>query len=320
MNPRISVLGAGAFGTSLAISMSLTGQPVSLWARDPRDMAQRRENLARLPGHSFPDTLSVSNNLAEACRAETLLIAMPMQVLSEFLQKNKTLFQGKTLVTCCKGIDLITGLGPAEIVQKICPEANAAVLSGPGFAVDIARGLPTALTLAVEKNAVQLQAALSTDTLRLYRSSDLTGVALGGALKNVVAIACGLAIGAGLGESARAALLTRGFAEMNRFACHKGAHPETLAGLSGLGDLVLTATSEKSRNYAFGLALGRGDVEAAASGATIEGMSTAKAVSNIAKDNKIDMPVTNMVVAVLNGHLTIEQARDLLLLRPLREE
>ncbi|MCP5039201.1 MAG: NAD(P)-dependent glycerol-3-phosphate dehydrogenase [Rhodobacteraceae bacterium] len=319
MKQSIAVLGAGAFGTSLAISMSRDGNPVSLWARDIRDMAEARENSARLSGFPFPKSLTVTDKLARAAQADILLIATPMQALSDFLTANQSLFQNKTLVTCCKGVDLSTGLGPVEIVRNSCPSACVAVLSGPGFAVDIAKGLPTALTLASD-GGERLQEILSNETLRLYRSSDLTGVALGGALKNIVAMACGLAIGAGLGESARAALLTRGFAEMNRFARHHGAHSETLAGLSGLGDLVLTATSEKSRNYAYGLALGRGDEQAAKPGTTIEGMATAKAVSIIAKKQNIDMPVTDMVVAVLTGHLTIEEAKSRLLSRPLKEE
>lgn len=319
MNNSVAVLGAGAFGTSLAIAISLSGRPVTLWARDIRDMSARRENTARLAGHRFPESLSVSDDLAKTASAGILLIATPMQALSDFLHENAALFKGKTLVTCCKGLDLATGLGPAEIVAQACPEARAAVLSGPGFAVDIARGRPTALTLAA-KDGAELQTVLSGDALRLYRSEDLTGVALGGALKNVIAIACGLAIGAEMGESARAALLTRGFAEMNRFARYRGAFPETLAGLSGLGDLVLTCTSEKSRNFSFGLSLGRGGPGSGASGTTIEGMATAKAVSIIAKTAGIDMPVTNMVVAVLDGSLTIEHAREMLLSRPLKEE
>ena len=319
MTLSVAVLGAGAFGTSLAISLSRDGRPVTLWGRDVGNMQTTRENTKRLPGYTLPESLLVTGDLEKAATADILLLVTPMQTLAGFLADNQALFPGKTLVTCCKGVDLSTGLGPTEIVRNTCPDAHVAVLSGPGFAVDIAQGLPTALTLASDAGE-ELQEALSSETLRLYRSTDLIGVALGGALKNVIAIACGLAIGAGLGESARAALLTRGFSEMNRFARHQGALPETLAGLAGLGDLVLTATSEKSRNYAFGLALGRNEVGADKPGTTIEGMATAIAVSNIAKNAKIEMPVTNMVVAVLNGDLTIEQAKIRLLSRPLKEE
>ncbi|HGG05514.1 MAG TPA: NAD(P)-dependent glycerol-3-phosphate dehydrogenase [Aliiroseovarius sp.] len=319
MNDSVSILGAGAFGTALALSLARSGKPVTLWARDIRSMATERENAARLPGFPFPQSLHVTESIQSATESDILLLAVPMQSLSGFVRENRTLLAGKTLVTCCKGVDLGSGEDAVTIVRNACPSAQIAVLSGPGFAVDIARGLPTALTLASE-NATSLQAILSTETLRLYHSNDLTGVALGGALKNIVAIACGLVIGAGLGESARAALLTRGFVEMNRFAQNRGALPETLSGLSGLGDLVLTATSKKSRNYAFGLALGKGGGASASQNITIEGMATAKAVSNLAKTAGLDMPVTDMVVAVLSGDLTIDQARDQLFSRPLKEE
>ncbi len=315
----VAVIGAGAFGTALAVALARSGQGVTLWARDMRDMAERRENSARLPGIAFPDRLRVTGDMAEV-RAPVVLLATPMQALDGFLATHGAHLDGRALVTCCKGVDLASGLAPTEITARACPTAQVAVLSGPGFAIDIARGLPTALTLAGRGDTRALQEALSTETLRLYRSGDVTGVELGGALKNVIAIAAGLAMGAGLGESARAALLTRGFAEMNRFAVARGARPETLAGLSGLGDLVLTATSEKSRNYAFGLALGAGGGKAPPEGTTVEGMATARAVAGLAAEAGIDMPITEMVVAVLEGKLTLEQARAALLARPLKEE
>ena len=313
----ISVLGAGAFGTALAISLAQSGRAVGLWARDPGDMATARENTRRLPGFAFPDSLTVYENIDEVQTSEIILLAVPMQKLAGFLEENATLFQGKTLVACCKGVDLQTGLGPAEIIQRTCPSATPAILSGPSFAVDIAAGLPTALTLACEDGEA-LQAALSTNNIRVYRSSDLIGVEIGGALKNVVAIACGIAIGAGLGESARAALMTRGYAEMQRYAALKGAQPETLSGLSGFGDLTLTCSSEKSRNYSYGLALGHGDP--LPEGTTVEGRATAKAVSNFAQSAGIEMPIAQMVVAVLDNQLTINEAVDMLLSRPLKEE
>lgn len=317
---RVAVLGAGAFGTALAVALARGGRAVTLWARAPRDMEKRRENTARLPGITFPEALHVTGDLKSACRAGTVLLAVPMQALAGFMDENAALLDGKALVACCKGVDLASGRGPAEIIATACPGARAAVLSGPGFADDIARGLPTALTLASRTGGAALQRALSTDTLRLYRSTDVTGVELGGALKNVIAIAAGLTIGAGLGESARAALITRGFAEMNRYAIARGAAPETLAGLSGLGDLVLTATSAKSRNTAFGLALGRGGAAAPPPGTTVEGLATARAVGASARHAGIEMPVTDMVVAVLDGTMTINQARDALLARPLKQE
>ncbi len=316
---RLAVLGAGAFGTALAINLARAGREVTLWARAPGDMATRRENVGRLPGQRLPDNLQVTGDISVAAQAGILLLAMPMQALGGFVRGHAGVLADKTLVTCCKGVDMATGLGPAETVRQACPTARVAVLSGPGFAVDIAQGLPTALTLACAEDGADLQAALATETLRLYRSRDVTGVELGGALKNVIAIAAGLSMGAGLGESARAALLTRGFAEMNRFAVARGARPETLSGLSGLGDLVLTATSAKSRNYAFGLALGQGGT-APPPGTTVEGMATARAVADLAARAGIDLPITKMVVAVLEGKMTINAARAALLARPLREE
>lgn len=313
----ISVLGAGAFGTALAISLSRDGRSVTLWARDLGNMDQSRENTRRLPGFTFPKSMSVTADLGTAAKADVILLAVPMQSLNTFVQANHDVLNGKTLVACCKGIDLTSGLGPAEIIRRACPDATPAILSGPSFAVDIAAGLPTALTLAVEDGEA-LQKALSTDNIRLYRSNDLVGVEIGGALKNVVAIACGIAIGAGLGESARAALMTRGFAEMQRYALAKGAEPETLAGLSGFGDLTLTCSSSKSRNFAFGLALGQG--APTQSNATVEGKHTAKAVSIQAQRAELEMPIADMIVAVLDNHLTIKEAVDTLLARPLKEE
>lgn len=313
----VSVIGAGAFGTALAISLARDGQEVTLWGRDPGDMKVTRENTRRLPGHRFPETLAVTGDLTLAARAATVLLAVPLQSLATFLAEHAALFPDQTLVSCSKGIDLASGGGSAEIIAEACPGATPAVLSGPSFAVDIAAGLPTALTIAAD-DPEPLQRALTTATIRLYRSTDIIGVELGGALKNVVAIACGVAIGAGLGESARAALMTRGYAEMNRYAQAKGAEADTLAGLSGFGDLALTCTSLKSRNFTFGLALGRG--ETAAQNQTIEGKATAKAVSIQAKKAGLDLPIANMVVALLGGSITVAQAAEMLLARPLKEE
>jgi glycerol-3-phosphate dehydrogenase (NAD(P)+) len=313
----IAIIGAGAFGTALAISLARDGRKVTLWARNIGDMAATRENTRRLPGFPFPESLTVTADLAEAAKAPIILLALPLQQTAAFLEAHEGLFPDQALVCCSKGVDMASGRGPAEIIRAACPGATPAVLSGPSFAVDIAAGLPTALTLAAT-DPEPLQHALTTSNIRLYRSTDMIGVEVGGALKNVVAIACGIAIGAGLGESARAALMTRGYAEMNRFALARGAQAETLAGLSGFGDLALTCTSEKSRNFAYGLALGRG--EAGAEGLTIEGRSTAKAVSNAAKQAGIDMPIANIVVALVSGAITVKEAVEILLSRPLKEE
>ncbi len=313
----ISVLGGGAFGTAYAVSLASDGRVITLWARNPGDMNTRRENTRRLPGVRLPDTLRVTGDFAEAAKADIILLAIPLQKLSAVLAEHAAHLNRQTLVCCSKGIDIATGRGPAEIIAGTCPGTTPAILSGPSFAIDIATGLPTALTLAAA-HPEALQEALTTPNIRLYRSTDIIGVELGGALKNVIAIACGIAIGAGLGESARAALMTRGYAEMSRFARSRGARPETLAGLSGFGDLALTCTSEKSRNYSYGLALGQG--EPGAEGATIEGKSTARAVVRAAGKAGLDMPVAEAVMALVTGTATTQQAVAALLSRPLKEE
>ena len=315
----IAVLGAGAFGTALAISLSGNG-PVTLWGRDVAAMAIARENTKRLPGCAFPKSLSVIDDLAIACQADTILIAVPAQQLREFLKNDAALFKGKTLVACCKGIEIASGKGPVSIIKDIVPDAIAAILTGPSFAADIARGLPTALTLACEDEAAgqSLQERLTTANLRLYRTTDTIGAELGGALKNVIAIACGAAMGAGLGESARAALMTRGFAEMQRLAAYLHADPRTLAGLSGFGDLTLTCTSAQSRNYRLGHTLGQGTTFDAA--ATVEGVATARAVDTLARSANLEMPITCAVAALLDQRLDVASAMHALLTRPLKEE
>ncbi|WP_227269140.1 NAD(P)H-dependent glycerol-3-phosphate dehydrogenase [Roseobacter weihaiensis] len=318
----LGVLGAGAFGTALAITLSQKG-PMTLWARDPaqaHQMARDRTNAARLPGVALPDRLTVTSDLTDLDALDTVLVAVPLQKLRAFLEEARRPLTGKTLVACCKGMELRTGLGPLEIMAEVCPESPRALLTGPSFARDIAQGLPTALTLACtdEDQCIALQQALSNNTLRLYRTGDVIGAALGGALKNVIAIACGAAIGAGLGESARAALMTRGHAEMQRLAAHKGADPTTLFGLSGFGDLVLTATSAQSRNYRFGLSIGTGAAFDPA--ATVEGAATAQAVAAYAKAQGIDLPISSAVAALVEKRLDVEDAMTALLSRSLKEE
>ena len=318
----IAVLGAGAFGTALAIAISKK-HPVTLWARDAdhaRAMQTGRENGRRLPDAPFPNALIVTSDLDLACRTDVLLLAVPMQKLRGFLKANHELFRAKTLVACCKGMEMGTGVGPVAVIQQCCPMATPALLTGPSFAADIARGLPTALTLACADPyiAETLQGLLATPTLRLYRSGDVVGAELGGALKNVIAIACGAVIGAGLGDSARAALMTRGYAEMQRLAQTRGARPETLSGLSGFGDLTLTCSSPLSRNFQLGLALGRRDTFDPS--ITVEGAATAEALAQTAQKDGLDMPITLAVTNLVNRNLTIEEAIAHLLKRPLKEE
>lgn len=318
----VGILGAGAFGTSLAITLARKTN-VILWARDAEhaaDMQTNRVNNLRLPKCGFPDDLSVTSNLKEALALDVILLAIPMQKLAGFLEQNASFLQEKILVGCCKGVDRASGLGPVNLIQSHVPSAKAAILTGPSFALDIARGLPTALTLACADQELckSLQTQISTPSLRIYRTTDTTGAQIGGALKNVMAIACGAAIGAGLGESARAALLTRGFAEMTRFAMYMGAQPRTLSGLSGFGDLTLTCTSLLSRNYQFGLSLGAG--ETFDNQVTVEGAETALAVSELSKEYGLEMPITNCMASVLKKQTTVFTAINELLSRPLKEE
>ncbi|MGH1464079.1 MAG: NAD(P)H-dependent glycerol-3-phosphate dehydrogenase [Cognatishimia sp.] len=317
----VGVMGAGAFGTSLAISLARGGTAVSLWARDTKTVRSIQEtgtNSARLPDIQIPKTVAATNDLTDLS-GDVVLLSVPMQRLREVLRDAKHL-QGKTLVACCKGIELATGLGPVAVISDCIPSANPAILTGPSFANDIAQGLPTALTLACADAAagVALQQQLRAPNLRIYRTTDTIGAELGGALKNVMAIACGASDGAGLGDSARAAVMTRGFAEMNRMALRLGAQPDTLAGLSGFGDLTLTCTSNQSRNYQFGQALGQ---EKPFDGAiTVEGAATARATLEKAKKLEIDMPITESVVALLDQKLKVREAVTQLLARPAKEE
>lgn len=313
----IAILGGGAFGTALAIALSGGDEPVTLWARDPGPLRDSRQS-PRLPGHLLPETVTVQPELAHAAGADILLLAVPMQQLSG-LMAQLPVRPGQALVACCKGIDLTTGQGPTGLIRAAAPDSVGAVLSGPSFAADIAAGLPTALTLGCDQTAAEmLQTRISTLALRIYRSDDPSGVELGGALKNVIAIACGAAIGLGLGDSARAALLTRGFAEIQRAAPHFGARPETLTGLSGLGDLALTCTSDQSRNYRLGLALGRGTPFDPA--LTVEGAATARVLHRIAHGAGLDLPITAAVAGLVSGTLDADAALRSLLSRPLKEE
>ena len=318
----IGVIGAGAFGTALAISLAGNG-PVLLWTRTAghaRAMEANRENAARLPGVALPVGLNVSADFDLVAGEETLLLAVPMQQLRELLTVHADALADATLVACCKGIALTTGQGPVSVISEVLPRARPALLTGPSFAADIARGLPTALTLACADESLgkSLQQSLNTANLRLYRTTDTIGAELGGALKNVMAIACGAVIGAGLGESARAALMTRGYAELLRMGLALGARAETLAGLSGFGDLALTCTSGMSRNYQLGLSIGRQEVFDPS--VTVEGAATARAVAALSDKLGLEMPITQVVVGLIDQSMTITGAMELLLARPLKEE
>lgn len=319
----IAIAGAGAFGTALAISMSQSGNPVTLWGRDAAGMAEMqrlRENRRHLAGAPFPPSLRLTAQLGDLCTGDAILLAIPAQHIGSFAAENAALLADKPLVSCAKGLDLTSLQSPATLLSAACPTSAIAVLTGPSFAADIARGLPTALVLACADTIVArtLQHLLSTPTLRLYRTDDVTGAELGGALKNVIAIAAGIVIGAGLGESARAALMTRGQAEMARLALARRARAETLAGLSGFGDLVLTCTSTQSRNFRHGVALCAG-IEPDP-GKTVEGAATARATTALARKLAVDMPISAMVAAVLDAKVTVKEAAIALLSRPLKQE
>ncbi len=312
----IAILGAGAFGTALAVALS--DRPLHLVARaGAADLIAQTRQSPRLPGVTLRPAVTVTDRIPPG--AEILLLALPAQALRPWLAENASALAGRALVACSKGIDLATREGPSTQLARI-PGAVPAILTGPSFASEIACGLPTALTLACadDTSARRLQHALSAPTLRLYRTTDVTGAELGGALKNVVAIACGAVMGAGLGHSARAALMTRGFAEMRRLATRLGAREDTLAGLSGFGDLVLTCTSDQSRNYRFGQALGQGEPFDPA--ITVEGAPTARAALHLAADLGLDLPVTATVAALARGTTSVADAMQELLTRPLKEE
>lgn len=315
----IVVIGAGAFGTALAVALGREGHAVTLWARDAGHVAamqNSRRNEARLAGVDLPASVHVTSDAGSFAGAKAVLLSLPMQSLRGYLADHAML-NGLPLIACCKGVDLATLQGPTAVIRAACPDSAVAILTGPSFAADIARGLPTALTLAAQ-DGEGLQHLLSTPSLRLYRTTDVIGAELGGALKNVIAIAAGVVIGAGLGDSARAALMTRGYAEMTRLALALGARAETLAGLSGFGDLVLTCTSAQSRNFRYGQAMGAG--AGFDPSITVEGAATAKALAAMAARLNIDMPITAMVAALIDQTITLPQAIAALLSRPLKQE
>jgi glycerol-3-phosphate dehydrogenase (NAD(P)+) len=318
----IGIAGAGAFGTALAIALARTGANVCLWGRNAaqmRTMQDARENAQYLPRARFPDSLQLHSDISALARCDVLLLAVPMQSLGAFLQDNAAIVQGQPLIACCKGVDLATLRGPSALLAAHCAQSDIGVLTGPSFAADIAHGLPTALTFAYRgQGGDALQAQLSTPTLRLYLTDDLTGAELGGALKNVIAIAAGVVMGAGLGASARAAIVTRGFVEMQRAAQVLGGRAETLGGLSGFGDLVLTCTSDQSRNFRYGAALGAGTAFDPTT--TVEGAATAKAMAALARTRAIDMPITQMIFALTTGQITLDHAITALMSRPLKKE
>ena len=321
---RIGVIGAGAWGTALAQVAARDGEVV-LWAREAEvveGIARDRVNHAFLPGVALSPAIRATSDMAALADHDALLVVAPAQHVGRVLVKVPV---GRAaLVLCAKGIEAGTGRLVGEVARAACPDAPVAVLSGPTFAHEVAAGLPTAVTLACEDAALgqRLAARLASPAFRPYASTDVAGAEIGGAVKNVLAIACGVVDGAGLGQNARAALIARGFAEMTRFGLARGARAETLAGLSGLGDLVLTCSSTSSRNFSLGVGIGRGAAaaELLANRRTVaEGAFTAPVLRDAARAASVDMPITDAVCRLLEG-AAVGEVIDALLARPLREE
>ena len=330
---RVGVIGAGAWGTALAEVVGSQGRPVLLWARDPdlaAEIRRDRENARRLPGVRLSKSVQPTSDVAEVARfAEVLLLVTPAQTLRDLGRRLEPLVPDAIpVVICAKGIERGTGKLTTEVVSEVLPGRPLAVLSGPTFAAEVAAGLPAAVTLACEDRdaGAAVVKALGSPTFRPYLSDDPVGAAIGGAIKNVIAIACGIVAGRQLGENARAALVTRGLAEVARLSAAKGAKPTTLMGLSGLGDLILTCTSERSRNYAFGLRLGQGLGQEGGSGpeagprGIVEGAFTAQAALELGDALSIDLPIIAAVNAVLSDSSAIDATIAGLLARPFREE
>jgi glycerol-3-phosphate dehydrogenase (NAD(P)+) len=325
----VGVIGAGAWGAALSEVCARAGRQVVLWAREPevrQSIAERRENSLFLPGVTLSQTIAVTGDFAALAGCDVVLAVPPAQ----YVRATLTAFaahapEGLPVVLCAKGIEQGSLKLMTEVLAECLPKARAAVLSGPSFAAEVARGLPTAVTLACADAALgqQLAEAIAGPAFRPYLADDMIGAEAGGAVKNVLAIACGVVEGLKLGRSAHAALITRGFAEMTRLAVAKGGKAETMAGLCGLGDLVLTCSSPQSRNMSVGLALGSGEsLEEALAGklSVAEGVASAPAVRALARRLQVDMPICEAVAAVLAGEVTLNQAIDGLLSRPLKSE
>ncbi len=322
---HIAVVGGGAWGTALALTCVRAGRKVTLWEADAAHAAhlQRTRTSKFLPGVTLDDAIVLAGEAAAAAEASAVLLVVPAQAVRAVSQSLAPLIAAKTpVIVCAKGIERGSRKFMTEIVAECMPGAVPAILSGPSFAADVARGLPTAVTLAAgdEKLASELAQAIGSGRFRPYHSADVRGVEIGGAAKNVLAIAGGIVVGRGMGASAAAALTTRGFAELMRFGRAYGAQPETLMGLSGLGDLILTCSSPQSRNFTFGVNLGRGERADTIHAGLAEGVFTASVLLDMARARDVDMPIATAVVALLDGTMTVDKAIASLLTRPFRAE
>jgi glycerol-3-phosphate dehydrogenase (NAD(P)+) len=319
----VAVIGAGAWGTALAAVAARAGRDVVLYARSPASAAGIAATRAnpKLSGARLDASVQVTDDIALAAAADIILVATPAQNLREAVAALAPhLAEAKPVIACAKGIERGTHKFMTEVIAEAAPAATPAILSGPSFADDVARGLPTAVTLAAgdEALASALVQALGSSTFRPYHISDVRGVEIGGAAKNVLAIAAGIVVGRKLGASAQAALTTRGFSELVRLGRACGARSETMSGLSGLGDLILTCSSPQSRNFALGMALGRG--EPPPRDKLAEGEFTAPVLIELAASRDVDMPVSKAVAAILSGAVTIDAAIESLLTRPFKAE
>ncbi len=323
---RIGVIGAGAWGTALAQVLSEDRDEFLLWAREPEVVEQintSHQNRSFLPGHRLRDNIRATQDWDAMAACDVLLLVTPAQHLRATLQALPD--SGAALILCCKGIEARSRLLLSEVAKIVRPDNDLAVLSGPTFAHEVAQGLPTALTLACESEALweRLNPLIAKASFRPYYSDDVVGAEIGGAVKNVLAIGCGVVDGAGLGQNARASLISRGFAEMLRYGAARGARADTLAGLCGLGDLVLTCSSTSSRNFSLGKGLGEGiSAEALLSDRTTvaEGASTAPVLQQDAKARQVDMPIVDAVCALLAGEADVQSVVTQLMKRPLVSE
>jgi glycerol-3-phosphate dehydrogenase (NAD(P)+) len=325
MIERIGVVGGGAWGTALALAAARAGCKVTLWARDPKTVESinaARENRAHLPGIVFDAPVAATSVLAEALVADAVILAVPAQGLRAIVTSVAPhVVAGTPIVIAAKGLERGTGKRMSEVLAETVPAALPAVLSGPSFAADVARRLPTAVTIAAmaEEIALALCRALGHAAFRPYAETDVIGVEIGGAVKNVFAIAAGIVVGRRLGASALAALIARSFAELRRFAEALGARPETLMGLSGLGDLVLSCSGPQSRNFAYGQSIGEGRALSAPH-PLVEGIETAAVARDLAHRHGIDMPIVEAVAGILSGKLAVDAAIEGLMSRPLKRE
>ena len=326
---RISVLGAGAWGTALALNAARAGRDVVLWGRNAESLdsiSTKRQLPTYLPGITFDQPLETTTDITEAADADCILLVAPAQMTASIAETiGLYVRKGTPVVLAAKGLEKGTQRMMSEVLADYLPQATPAILSGPSFAADVARGLPTAVTIAAPSAplADKLCATLSSQSFRPYASTDMIGVQLGGALKNILAIACGIVLGKQLGASAHAALMTRGFAEMQRLALKLGARSDTLMGLSGFGDVALSCSNHQSRNFAFGFALGEGKAlsDLMAPGAKLsEGAYSARVACELASAHGVELPVAQAVADVLEQKDSIDEAVTKLMSRPLRAE